>query len=246
MSRRLGRPPVMDDREVEALITRRSCSDEHLQRAVRLLASLASVPAPTPTPALADLLDRGFPTPATASRAPSPGPTLRRRAARIGVVLAGGLASVLVAGAAHALPPALQNGVAELVSVFSPFELPRSAPPESDPTPGAVTEITPAAPSETAPPRPSVTSTAPARTTMAPADPVEEGRPAPEPADDSPAPGPADAGGGDAAEEPHDGSGDTAEPGSPTEAEEVEGSSDTADADQVDDIDEPADGTARD
>lgn len=233
----------MDEREVEALITRRSCSDEHLQQAVSLLASLASVPAPTPTPALADLLDRGFPTPATAARAPAPAPTLRRRVARIGVVLAGGLASVLVAGAAHALPPVLQNGVAELVSVFSPFELPRPAPAESDPTPGAVTEITPAPPSETAPPRPSATSTTPAPTTMAPADPVEDGHPAPEPADDLPAPGPADADGDEPAEEPRDGSGDTAEPGSPTE---VEGASDTADAEQVDDIDEPSDGTAPD
>lgn len=168
MSRRPGRRPELDERDVEALITRRAGrADEHLQQAVDLLVSMASGPAPQPTPALADLLDRGF-QPGTAARPVRPPTrTTRRWGARIGAVLVAGVASVLVAGVAQALPAALQNGVAELVSALTPFELPRSTSagpgPASDDTP----EDGPSQPTDTLPGGASDGSTSPAPATAA-------------------------------------------------------------------------------
>lgn len=118
---------VLDDGTIEQLLDRRT-SMEHpdLEQAMVALRSLADGPAPQPTAALADLLDHGFvPAPAAVRRPPA---QRRRRtwAARVGGMLAAGIASILVAGTAQALPPRLQDVVADLVSALTPFELPRS------------------------------------------------------------------------------------------------------------------------
>ncbi|MFP5373219.1 MAG: hypothetical protein ACLGI3_21100 [Actinomycetes bacterium] len=122
MTGRAARPPL-DERAVEGLLTGRDGdADPGLDQALALFRTLADGPAPPPTAALADLLDRGF----EPTGVPMRRPTGRRRwAARTGAGLAAAAASVVVAGTAAALPPAMQDTVAGLVSFLTPFELPR-------------------------------------------------------------------------------------------------------------------------
>ena len=124
--------PLLDEQAVERLLTRRTGSaDPSLEQALALVRTLGDGPAPPPTAALAELLDRGFqPTVVPFRR-----PTGRRRwAARTGATLATTAACLVVAGTAAALPPGLQDTVADVVSVLTPFELPRP-PGEGEPDP---------------------------------------------------------------------------------------------------------------
>lgn len=116
----------LDDRVVERVLSGGAHSgDVRLDDALSMLRSLTTGPVPQPTEALAALLDTGREPIAVPPRpAGRPG---RRWAARASAVLVSAAASLLVAGTASALPPALQDGVADLVAAFTPFELPRSA-----------------------------------------------------------------------------------------------------------------------
>ncbi|WP_104526453.1 hypothetical protein [Blastococcus atacamensis] len=124
MTRRDGQP-VLDDEAVERLLTGRSGSTEpELHHALTLLRSLGDAPAPQPTAALADLLDNGIDSTVVPFRRPT---TRGRWLARGGAALAATAASLVVAGTAAALPPALQDTMADLVSALTPFDLPRPA-----------------------------------------------------------------------------------------------------------------------
>ncbi len=125
--------PLLDEQAVERLLTRRTGSAEPaLDEALALVRTLGDGPAPPATAALADLLDRGFePTVVPFRR-----PTGRRRwVARSGATLVAAAASVVVAGTAAALPPGLQDTVADVVSALTPFELPRPISGQAEPDP---------------------------------------------------------------------------------------------------------------
>lgn len=120
-----GRPPVLDERTVERLLTGQAGpADPDLQRVLGLLRSMGSEPAPRPSPALAELLTTGF-EPAIV---PQPRPALRRRpwVLRATAGLAAAAASLVVAGTAQALPAPVQHGLAGVVRALTPFELPDS------------------------------------------------------------------------------------------------------------------------
>lgn len=125
--------PLLDEQAAERLLTRPTGSaDPDLEQSLALVRTLGDGPAPPPSAALADLLDRGFqPTVVPFRR-----PTRRRRwAARTGATLATTAASLVVAGTAAALPPGLQDAVADVVSALTPFELPRQESGERGPDP---------------------------------------------------------------------------------------------------------------
>lgn len=139
----------LDDRAVEQLLTGRAgAADADLGQALALVRSLGTAPAPQPSAALAQLLDTGFEPEVVPLRRPV---SRRSWAARLGAGLTATAASLLVAGTAQALPPALQDGLADLVGAVTPFELPRSPVPE--PAPADVTHpvapLTPSAPAAT-------------------------------------------------------------------------------------------------
>jgi hypothetical protein len=96
---------VLDDLAVERLLTlRENPADPALAEAVAQVRTLGEGPAPRPTAALADLLERGFePTVVPLRRPTAPH---RRWAVRTGTAVVAAAASVLVAGSAAALPPA--------------------------------------------------------------------------------------------------------------------------------------------
>jgi type IV secretory pathway VirB10-like protein len=147
----------LDERAVEQLLTGRAGSaDPDLQRALTLLRSVGTGPAPQPTAALAQLLDAGFKPEVVPLRRRAP---RRTWAARVGAGLTATAASLLVAGTAQALPPALQDGLAELVSAVTPFELPRS----TDPEPAPVDQTDPVAPPAPSSPAATPTSAGPTR-----------------------------------------------------------------------------------
>jgi hypothetical protein len=117
-----SRPAVLDDQAVERLLTGRpGPAEPDLQQLLRVLRSTGSGPAPRPTAALAELLDAGF--------EPRVVPLRRRAVRRTWVLratagLTAAAASLLVAGTAQALPAPLQDGLGDLVSAITPFELP--------------------------------------------------------------------------------------------------------------------------
>ena len=131
-------PPrsALDERTVEQLLAGRAApADADLQHAVTLVRSLGSGPAPQPTLALAQLLEMGFEPEVVPLCRPVP---RRTWAVRATAALTAAAASVLVAGTAQALPAPLQNGVADVVSALTPFELPRPDAPEPASGPAAV------------------------------------------------------------------------------------------------------------
>ena len=151
-----GRIPVLDDRGVEQLLSGRPrATDADLLPAVELLRSVASGPAPAPGTALAQLLDTGFEPEVVPLRRP-----VRRRtwAARAGAALTASAASLLVTGTAAALPAPLQDGLADLVSALTPFELPRPDAPEETPRPVSPDDAT-SSPTPTDVPSPSARAT---------------------------------------------------------------------------------------
>jgi len=125
------RPPVLDDRTVEQLLTGRpGPAEPDLQRVVSVLRSTGSGPAPRPSAALAELLDTGFEPLVVPLRRP----VVRRPwVLRAAAGLTAAMASLLVAGTAQALPAPLQNGLGDLVGAITPFELP-DARPADDPS----------------------------------------------------------------------------------------------------------------
>lgn len=150
--------PGLDERAVELLLTGGAApAHDDLQQAVTLVRRMGSGPAPQPTSALAQLLDTGFrpgvvPLRRTASR--------RTWAARAGAGLSAAVASLVLAGTAQALPPAVQDGLADLVGAVTPFEIPRSGPePEEIRTPATTRETT--TPSTTTPPGPAAPAAGP-------------------------------------------------------------------------------------
>ncbi|MDT0277465.1 hypothetical protein [Blastococcus goldschmidtiae] len=134
-----GRPPVLDDRTVERLLTGRSApADPELEHVLGLVRSMGSGPAPRPTAALAELLVTGFEPQAAPIRRPA---SRRRWSVRAAAGLTAAAASLLVAGTAQALPAPLQDGLAGVVRALTPFELPSAAPADgsSTPPPGPAT-----------------------------------------------------------------------------------------------------------
>jgi hypothetical protein len=120
---------VLDDRSLEALITGRPVSGcDDLAAVLALLAAAGQGRPPAPNASLAAMLDDGFtPVPAQAP-ATAAGPARRRRtwALRVSVGLAAFTTSTLTAATANALPGPLQNAVADAVTAWTPFEVPRT------------------------------------------------------------------------------------------------------------------------
>lgn len=84
-------------------------------------------PVPAPTPALAAVLNAGFPTEGKELPAAAPRRTGRRRlrmVAQAGIGLTMAAAGMTAAGAAGALPGAAQEVVASAVAAVTPFDLP--------------------------------------------------------------------------------------------------------------------------
>lgn len=159
-------PPLLDEQAVERLLTRRTGSaDPHLEQALALVRTLGDGPAPPPTAALADLMDRGFQPTVVPFRRPS---GRRRWAARTGATLAATAASLVVAGTAAALPPGLQDTVADVVSALTPFELPRPESGAREPDPVGSVPVGEAPRSQVVPP--SVDPTPSPPPVMVPAD----------------------------------------------------------------------------
>lgn len=136
-----------DDRTADALLGGRAVDGEpELTAFVADLNALAQV-APTPSPALAAMLEDGF----TPAAVPAPAPAVRRRAlvssswARGALVGALALTGMVSAAAANLLPGPAQNAVSDVVGWVTPVDLPRAdehvpapAPsPTSTPTPEA-------------------------------------------------------------------------------------------------------------
>jgi hypothetical protein len=141
--------PLLDDETVERLLTRGAGStDPDLHQALALVRTLGDGPAPPPSTALADLLDRGFERTVVPFQRPARG---RRWAARSGATLVAAAASIVVAGTAAALPPGLQNTVADVVSALTPFELPRPTSDDEKPAPRPSGVPTPSAPTTSGP-----------------------------------------------------------------------------------------------
>lgn len=142
------------DAAIEAFFTGNGAGDEvppSLAALAEELRDMAVGPAPQPSPLLAVLLQQGFstengdPSATAASNVPGPAqqaaglPKWRRRRMVIGEFLAGlsvaakatfgvgvAMASVTAAGAAGALPGAVQNVVATGIEAVTPFDLPDS------------------------------------------------------------------------------------------------------------------------
>jgi hypothetical protein len=145
-----------DDRTADALLGGRAVEGEpELSAFVADLTALAEA-APTPSRALAELLEHGLvgvaapvPAPPAVRRRWSPAPVWAR------LVTAGALAvaAVLSAAAANALPGSAQNAVADVVGWVTPVHLPHAddeGGPAPAPSPSATTTAEPQATPATA------------------------------------------------------------------------------------------------
>ena len=146
----------IDDRTADALLSGRAVEGEpELSALVGQLRSLADLPAPAPSAALAAMLENGLDPASQALDAATPAPPMaypaavswrtRTRALPLQLSLAGtaGLALVLGAAAAGALPAPAQTAVADVVEAVTPLHLPRPAAhpaPDVVPTPTGAPE----------------------------------------------------------------------------------------------------------
>ena len=119
--------PLLDDRAVDALLAGRpSAGHDELREVVAAVRTSVCVQAPTPSAALAAVLDRGLeessilPVPARPD-----GGRVRQWGVRTAVVLVAAAATTVSAAAANALPAPMQSAVADAVGALTPFDLPR-------------------------------------------------------------------------------------------------------------------------
>lgn len=121
-SRRTSR--ALSEADAEALLSGRAVAEhEDLHEVVGLMKAVSAMPAPTPTAALAAVLHNGFdPLPVESPQSPS---WLARWSVRIAVATAAAMTATLGAATANALPPPVQNAVADVVGALTPLQLPR-------------------------------------------------------------------------------------------------------------------------
>lgn len=118
-----------DDGILESLVIGAGNADpqEPLAAFVADIRFVVDGPVPAPTPALAAVLGAGFSAEGPELPAATPRRTGRRRlrmVAEAGIGLTMAAAGLTVAGAAGALPGAVQEAVASAVAAVSPFEFP--------------------------------------------------------------------------------------------------------------------------
>ena len=160
-----GRPNGWDDRQVTALIRGRAESADadlvDLMGGLRLFTAGAP---PTPSPALAAMLDGAITAPLTARRLDAtPGPNRRRSLRAVVLVLSAGVSFATAGAAANALPGGAQRTAASVLNTLTPFHFPMPAgrqparSPRHAPLPAADHPVT-SAPSSAGRPRPGETS----------------------------------------------------------------------------------------
>ncbi len=155
-----GRPNGWDDRQVTALL--RGCAepaDADLVDLVDGLRLFAAGAPPTPSSALAAMLDGAIMAPLTARRLDAtPGPNRRRRLRAVVLVLSAGVSFATAGAAANALPGGAQRTAASVLNTLTPFRFPMPAgrqpakSPRRAPLPAANHPVT-SAPSTTGPHR---------------------------------------------------------------------------------------------
>lgn len=124
----------LDDRTADALLSGHAVAGEPaLNEILSQMRSLADVPAPAPSSALAAMLESGvtpasLPAPAKAARPARPAVgavSWGRRAWAVPLGAAGFLSLLVGAAAANALPDGAQTAVADVVEAITPLHVPR-------------------------------------------------------------------------------------------------------------------------
>jgi hypothetical protein len=140
-------PRELDDRAADRLLGGRGVEEEPALTAfIAELAASITAAAPAPSPALAAMLEHGVPVEPVAAVPPRPRAVSWRYAL---VSLAAGLATVVGAGAANALPAPAQRAVADVVGWLTPLDLPQ---PGADQDQPAVTPTSTPSPARSAEP----------------------------------------------------------------------------------------------
>ena len=121
-----GRPNRWDDRQVSALIRGRAePADADLVDLVDGLRLFAAGDPPTPSPALAAMLDGAIAAPLTARRPAATPRPIRRRSLRAAVLaLCAGVGFATAGTAANALPVGAQRTAASVLNTLTPFHFP--------------------------------------------------------------------------------------------------------------------------
>ena len=124
-----GRPNRWDDRQVSALIRGRAePADADLVDLVDGLRLFAAGDPPTPSLALAALLDGAIAAPVTARRpAATPHPNRRRSLRAAVLALSAGIGFATAGAAANALPGGAQRTAASVLNTLTPFHFPMPA-----------------------------------------------------------------------------------------------------------------------
>lgn len=112
---------ALSEADADALLSgRTTASHDELREIISLMRTAAVGPAPTPTAALADVLNDGFdPLPVASSQRG------RRWSARVVLAAAAAMTVALGAATANALPAPIQAAVAHVIGAVTPLELPR-------------------------------------------------------------------------------------------------------------------------
>lgn len=182
---------ALSEADADALLSGRPVAEHgDLREIIGLMRAASAVPSPTPTEALAAVLDNGF-DPVPVASAPSAS-RWGRWTVRLAAATATAMAVTLGAATANALPGPVQTAVANIVGAVTPLQLPR--PPAHAKTGrgdnGGASDESAAVPSEqpnadqgadepsagspksstrvTAPPRPAVVTPSPPRATATP------------------------------------------------------------------------------
>lgn len=124
-----GRPKRWDDRQVSALLRGRAePADADLVDLVEGLRLFAAGDSPTPSPALAAMLDGAIAAPLTARRLAATPRPIRRRSLRAAVLaLSAGISFATAGAAANALPGGAQRTAASVLNTLTPFHFPMPA-----------------------------------------------------------------------------------------------------------------------
>ena len=160
-----GRPNGWDDRQVTALMRGRAePADADLVDLVDGLRLFSAGGPPTPSPALAAMLDGAITAPLAARRPDvTPGPKRRRGLRALVLVLSAGVGFATAGAAANALPGGAQRTAASVLNTLTPFHFPMPAvrqparSPRPAPLPAADHPVT-SAPSSAGPHRSGETS----------------------------------------------------------------------------------------
>ena len=124
-----GRPNGWDDRQVTALMRGPAePADADLVDLVDGLRLFAAGDPPTPSPALAAMLDGAITAPLTARRLhATPGSNRRRGLRAVVLVLSAGVSFATAGAAANALPGGAQRTAASVLNTLTPFHFPMPA-----------------------------------------------------------------------------------------------------------------------